>query len=152
MRELRKPERRHHSVPRAHWTEAQKAKASRSKIANGKGFLSNIDARSSTARRYKDICGAVLRDLGGIDACSQTTVEIVRRFSAIAVLAEGLEAKIVRGESVNSAEFCLLASTLVRLATKVGLRRIPRSVQTPSLSEYLDMGAERDENPDEASE
>jgi hypothetical protein len=151
MRELRKPERRHR-LGGSHWSADRKAKATKSRIANGVDVLPDIDGRSSTARRYKDVCGAVLRDLGGIDACSQTTIEIARRFAAIAVLAEGLEAKIVRGESVNSAEFCLLASTLVRLATKVGLRRIPRSVQTPSLSEYLDMGAERDENPDEASE
>jgi hypothetical protein len=141
LREVRKPARRHHNVPhlpRGHWTAEQKTKATRSRIANGLGFLPNIDARSSTARRYKDIAGAILRDLGGIEQCSQTTIEVVRRFAAIAVLAEQMESRLVNGEAVNSAEFCLLASTLTRLSNKIGLRRIPKAVASLTLQDYFD--------------
>jgi hypothetical protein len=139
LREVRKPSRRHHpTLPRrGHWTEERKAKATRSKIANGQGFLPDIDGRSSTARRYRDIASAIVQDLGGMSECSATTIEIVRRFAAIAVLCEQLESKLVNGEPVNSAEVCLLASTLTRLSNKIGLRRIPKAVASLTLQDYF---------------
>jgi hypothetical protein len=140
MRELRKPERRHKpSLPRrGDWTEALKAKATRSKIANGRGYLASIDGRSSTARRYRDIASAIVQDLGGMSEVSATTIEIIRRFSAISVLAEQMESHLVNGMEVNSAELCLLASTLMRLAHKIGLRRLPKAVQSLTLQDYFD--------------
>jgi hypothetical protein len=152
MRELRKPERRHKpTLPRrGDWTEALKAKATRSKIANGRGYLPSIDGRSSTARRYRDIASAIVQDLGGMSQCSATTIEVVRRFAAISVLAEGMESRLVNGEEISSAELCLLSSTLMRLAHKIGLRRIPKSIQSATLADYFAQ-AEQPLDDDEAS-
>jgi hypothetical protein len=123
---------------RGDWTAALKAKATRSKIANGKGYLPDIDGRSTNARRYRDIASAIIQDLGGMSECSAATVEIVRLFSAISVLAEQMESDLVNGMEVNSAELCLLASTLMRLGHKIGLRRLPKSVQSLTLQDYFD--------------
>ena len=46
-------------------------------------------------------------------------MQLIRRFASGAVLAEELEARLVRGEQVDIAEHALLSSTLVRLAQRI---------------------------------
>jgi len=41
------------------------------------------------------------------------------------------------GQKINTGEHALLVSSLVRIANKLGLERMPKLVQTPSLNEYL---------------
>jgi hypothetical protein len=55
-------------------------------------------------------------------------------------LAEQLEAKLARGEQIDIQEYSLLVSTMVRVAQRIGLDRVPRDV-APSLVEYLRQGA-----------
>ena len=43
---------------------------------------------------------------------------------------------MVKGESINIATLCTLASTTVRLSQRLGLERRARNV-TPSLNQYL---------------
>ena len=75
-------------------------------------------------------------DQGGADRCSETRMQLIRRFASGAVLAEALEARLARGEPVDIAEHALLSSTLVRLAQRIGINRVVKDL-TPSLSEYL---------------
>ena len=63
-------------------------------------------------------------------------MQLIRRFASGAVLAEALEARLVKGEQVDIAEHALLSSTLVRLAQRIGINRVVKDL-TPSLSEYL---------------
>ena len=51
--------------------------------------------------------------------------QLIRRFAAAAVLAEQLEAKLARGEEIDVNTHALLCSTLTRLASRIGLGRIP---------------------------
>ena len=80
------------------------------------------------ARRFKDITSAVLTDQGGADQCSESRLQLVRRFAAAAVLAERMEARLANGEEINVAEHALLCSTLVRIAQRIGINRVPRDV------------------------
>ena len=43
---------------------------------------------------------------------------------------------MVKGEQVNIEQLCTLASTTVRIATRLGLERVPRDV-TPSVKDYV---------------
>ena len=99
--------------------------------------LPGIDNRSLVARRYRDIMSAIVLDQGGLDMCSATLLELIRRFAASAVLAEQLEAKLACGEVINSAEHALLSSTLCRLAHRIGIKRIPRDIGGPTLGDLL---------------
>jgi hypothetical protein len=72
---------------------------------------------------------------GGADL-SEARLQLIRRFSGNAVLAEQLEADLANGKKINIGEYALLCSTLVRVARQIGVNRIPRDV-TPTLSEYL---------------
>jgi hypothetical protein len=109
-------------------------------MTNGTALLPDVDGRSAIARRFKDITSGILADQGGADLCSETRKQLIRRFAAAAVIAEQLEAALVRGEAINVQEHALLCSTLTRLATRIGINRTPRDV-TPSLRDYLDEDA-----------
>ena len=111
----------------------RKAEA-RSRISNGHDLLPGIDGRSAVARRYRDISGAIIIDQGGIDRCSESRLQLIRRFAAAAVLAEQLEGRLANGEQVDINEHATLSSTLVRLAAKIGIDRVPKDV-TPSRGE-----------------
>jgi hypothetical protein len=43
----------------------------------------------------------------------------------------------VNGETIDISEHCLLSSTLVRLANRIGLNRIPKDVSL-TVAEYLE--------------
>ena len=68
---------------------------------------------------------------------SEARLQLVRRFSAAAVMAELLEAKLAAGEEISITEHALLVSSLVRVANKIGIDRIPKDVGSNSLDEYL---------------
>jgi len=43
----------------------------RSRITNASKTLPDVDGRSTIARRYRDLSGAIVSDQGGIDQCSE---------------------------------------------------------------------------------
>jgi hypothetical protein len=112
----------------------------RSRVTNGQEILPDTDGRPATSRRYRDILHAILSDQSGPDQCSEIRTQLIRRFAAAAVIAEQLEAKLARGETIDITEHALLVSTLVRVAQRIGINRIPRNV-TPTLAEYLEARA-----------
>lgn len=120
---------------------AHKAMA-RSAVTNGRELLRGVDGRSWLARRYRDIMSALASDQGGVAHLSEARLQLIRRFSACAVLAEELEAKLANGQSINLQEHALLSSTLVRLAQRIGIDRRAKNI-TPNLREYIDIRANR---------
>jgi hypothetical protein len=113
------------------------APAQRSCITNGKQLLPGLDMRSAMARRFKDITSAILVDQGGEDRCSESRKQLIRRFAAAAVIAEQMEAKLANGGPINITEHAQLASTLVRIAQRIGINRRAKDI-TPALPDYLD--------------
>jgi hypothetical protein len=100
----------------------------RSRISNGRDILPGVDQRSRIARRYRDLVHQITADQGGTDLCSESRIQLIRRFAAASCIAESFEAKLVAGEDINLAEFAQLSSTLVRLTNHLGLERVPRVV------------------------
>jgi hypothetical protein len=108
----------------------------KSRLTNAPVLLANVDGRTSVARRYRDIATAIATDQGGADRLSETRLQLIRRFSAAACLAEQLESRLARGEEIDIQEHSLLVSTMVRVAQRIGIDRRAQNI-TPSLSEYL---------------
>ena len=107
----------------------------RSRVSNGAGDLPDVDKRSSVARRFRDIVSQVCVDLGGADRLSEARLQLIRRFAACSVLAEQLEARLARNETVDVSEHSQLSSTLTRLVQRIGINRVAKTV--PTLGEYL---------------
>ena len=100
----------------------------RSRLTNKKDLLPGVDGRTVVYRRFRDIASQVALDQGGLDQLSEARLQLVRRFAAAAVLAEQLEAALANGQEINVAEHGLLCSTLVRIAQRIGINRVPRDV------------------------
>jgi hypothetical protein len=111
----------------------------RSAVTNGRSVLPNVDGRTLVARRYHDICSAIVVDQGGADRLSEARLQLIRRFAACACLAEQMESRLVNGETVDISEHALLTSSLVRVAQRIGINRVAKIV--PALSDYLDAKA-----------
>jgi hypothetical protein len=109
----------------------------RSRLTNGKDLLPNIDGRSLIARRYRDVCTAIASDQGGPDQLSEARIQLIRRYAACCVLAEEMESRLVRGEQIDITEYVQLTSTMVRIALRIGLDRVPRDISSPSLADIL---------------
>jgi hypothetical protein len=118
---------------------AVRTPTARAKLTNGtRGMvLPGIDQRSAIARRYRDVICAIIADLGGESRLSEARLQLIRRFSALVVQAETMEAGLVDGKPFDSSAHAHISSTLVRLAARVGLNRVLKNV-TPSLHDYLE--------------
>jgi len=117
-------------------TPEERKKHARSAITNGKDLLEGIDGRSLLARRYRDIASAITSDQGGASTLSEARLQLVRRFSAICVLAERMESDLANGKDINVERHALLCSTLTRLAQRIGIDRRARTLN-PTVSDYL---------------
>lgn len=113
-----------------------RARKERQFTGNGGNVFADVDGRSVSARRYRDVLRALMVDQGGADQCSELRKQLVRRFAAAAVLAEQLEARLAYGDEIDITAHALLASTLVRIARCIGIDR-PAKNTTPILREYL---------------
>ena len=126
----KKPDRKRRSAARRH-------KHGRSRLTNHRDLLPALDGRSSAARRFRDLVGAYIADMGGLDLCSEVKLGLLRRLAACTVRAEMLEAELLNGGQVSVSELCALASTAVRLSSRLGLERCQKTVG-PTLAEYLE--------------
>jgi hypothetical protein len=111
-------------------------KKARSKITNHVDLLPDLDGRSSAARRFRDLVSAFLVDMGGIENCSEIKLGLVRQLAAVTVQAELLAAQMVNGVPVDIPTLCQLASTTVRLSTRLGIERIAKNIG-PSFGDLL---------------
>ena len=99
------------------------------KLRNGDAtLLSAIDGRSLYAKRFREIAGQLIQDQGGDGELSEVRLQLLRRFATTCVLAEQLEVRMALDEAIDPNEHGILCSTLVRIANKVGLERVPKSV------------------------
>jgi hypothetical protein len=125
-------------------TDRLPPKRVRSRVSNGKDLLAGVDQRSAVYRRYRDLIEAIVSDQGGVEECSESRKQLIRRFAACSVLAEQAEAKLAAGQEIDVATHALLTSSLVRVAQRIGIDRRQRNV-TPTLETYL-----RSQYPDDA--
>jgi hypothetical protein len=74
--------------------------------------------------------------MGGVENMTEARTQLCRRFAAVAVQAEQMEARLAMGQQIDLNDHALLSSTLVRLASRLGIERTARNI-TPSLADYL---------------
>jgi hypothetical protein len=79
-------------------------------------------------------------DRGGPDACSEAERAIIRRAATLIVSLEQMETKFAQNGEANLDEletYQRCSNTMQRLLKSVGLKRVPKTVNPPTLSEYL---------------
>src|SRR5260221_12582124 len=95
----------------------------RARITNGSAYLDGIDGRTAEARRFRDVLGQIISDLGGADLLSEGQRQLARRCALLSVELEKFEARGVRGEEIDLELFGTLTDRLGRTLQRLGLRR-----------------------------
>lgn len=108
---------------------------------------------SGPARFFRKMVKDITRDIGPQRELSRITAELIRSFAGCATLMQVRNVEIALGETteVDVQEYAALASTMLRLASRLGLTKKSRREET--LDDFLDdFNKNRRSNNDEAAQ
>ena len=109
----------------------------------------DLDLRTRAVRHFDNVARGITEDLGGQDQLSTVQRCLVEAFAGIAVHVAGLNARLLAGERVDILVHAVAINTLARTATRVGIYRLPREIQ--SLHDAMNATANADEPEESAS-
>jgi hypothetical protein len=105
---------------------------------------SSLDGRTKARRQFDQIAEAIASDLGGVEQLSTVEKHLVEAFAGVAIAVNDITARLLLGdEEFDVVEQAQAISTMVRVASRIGIKRVARNV-TPSLSKYIERDAEVD--------
>jgi hypothetical protein len=104
----------------------------------------SLDQRTLASRQFDALVEQVTADLG--NDLSTIETRMVESFAGISVMVDNINTQMLLGKEIDVALLCQLASTLMRVGGRLGLRRRARDVTTTDLRQYLD--AKSEESPD----
>ena len=119
--------------------EARKPHA-RSRVTNGATLFNTnepIDGRSQASRRFRDILGQLVADLGGSDRLSESQRLLCRSVALMCWECERLEARSIAGEQIDLDVFGQLSDRIGRAVQRLGIRRVPRNITPSPLAEHF---------------
>jgi hypothetical protein len=123
------------------------ARAGRSAVTNGKRLHVVRPGDTAWARRFRDVLGEIVSDLGGAGAgLSEGQRQLARRCATISIACEKMEGETATGAEIDLEEYGRLTDRLGRAFQRLGLRRQPRDVG-PSLGDILRQGIEEQRQP-----
>jgi hypothetical protein len=104
--------------------------------------LKDLDSRTRATKQALALRDGFLSDLGGADRVTVAQHELAQRGAILGAMIEDQEARWLRGDGVELAEYCTLVNAQRRVLADIGLERRARDV-TPSLDGYLEAVATR---------
>jgi hypothetical protein len=114
---------------------------------------SHLDGRSNAAREYDRIVSGIESDLGGKDRLSTVQSALIEAFAGVAVQCANLNTRVLLGEQIDLSAHSAAVGAMVRVASRIGVVRVPRDVT--GLNEYLaaqQRAQQREAQHDEADE
>jgi hypothetical protein len=114
------------------------AKPRRSRLRTRPQLLTRaeLDGRTNAAKAFSRLVGEIESDLGGRDQLSAIELTLIEGYAGAAVALQDMNARRALGQPVDMAEHSQVASTMVRIASRLGLNKRMRDV-TPSLDDIL---------------
>lgn len=107
----------------------------RSKVSNGTRLLQNVDGRSSSARRFRDLVQAYEAEAGG----NLTEVErgLIRQAAGLTLRSEQMQSAIVRGEIVDNDALIRISGEARRILSSILAKAAKRKPEAPSLQDHI---------------
>jgi hypothetical protein len=101
--------------------------------------------RSGSARFFRKMVKDVESDLGGRRFLSRIEAELIRAFCGAATMLQYQNVQLALGETseIDPTAYATLASTMLRIGSRLGLRRRSKDV-SPTLDDYLDAQSAED--------
>jgi hypothetical protein len=102
----------------------------------------DLSEASAAARFFQRMIREVETDLGGRRHLSRIEGELIRAFAGAATTLQYLNLQIALGElsEVDLTGYATMASTMLRIGSRLGLSRRPREVGQ-SLAEFIESGS-----------
>jgi hypothetical protein len=102
------------------------------RAGNGRGKIrlltrQSLDGRTKARKQFDAIAQGIASDLGEKDL-STVQRHLIEAFAGCAIVLQAINARILLGEPVDIADQSSAASTLVRLAARIGVDRVPRDI------------------------
>jgi hypothetical protein len=96
-----------------------------------------LDGRTNAAKAIDRLVGNIEADLGGHDELSAIEVELVEAFAGSAVAMRNLNTRLALGEQIDLGEHSQAISTMLRVASRLGLQRRAKDISGPTLGDLL---------------
>jgi hypothetical protein len=109
-----------------------------------------LDNRTTAAKLFDKTVTEITSDLGGTESLSQIERSLVEAYAGASLMVNHMTAKLIEGEQISLARYSAACGALVRIATRLGIKRRVPSSETPSLGSYLDQ--RNPEPPDPADD
>src|ERR1700731_3550751 len=111
---------------------AGRQRAHRSAVSNGTRLfcVDGLDGRTQTARRFRDLVEVIGNDLGGADRLSEGQKQLIRRAATLSIMAESVEADMVRDMAFDVLVYGTVCDRLRRILDTLGLARVAKDVGT----------------------
>jgi hypothetical protein len=96
-----------------------------------------LEQATGTARFFDKMVREIETDLGGRRQLSRIQGELIRAFAGAATTLQYLNVQVALGETsaIDLGGYATVASTMLRIGSKLGLQRRPKDVTT--LADYL---------------
>ena len=95
-----------------------------------------LDGRTSAAKAFDKLVADIEADLGGRDQLSAIELALIEAFAGAAVTLQHLNTRLALGQEIDLGQHAVAVSSMVRVASRLGLRRRARDF-TPTLSDLL---------------
>jgi hypothetical protein len=96
----------------------------------------DLDSRTNAAKAFDKLASDIAGDLGGADRLTQLERRLIEGFVGASIMVEAMNCRMVLGEKVDLNDYCQVASTMTRIASRLGLSRRPKDIGS-SLGDIL---------------
>jgi hypothetical protein len=96
-----------------------------------------LDGRRNAVATFDKHARDIQNDLGGYEALSAVQLALVEAFVGESLVMQTMNARIMLGEEVDLGLHALVAGAMCRLATRLGVKRLAKEINPPSLAVYL---------------
>jgi hypothetical protein len=123
------------------------AEAATVTTGNGQGKVrllvrEQIDGRTKARKQFDAIAEGIAEDLGGELHLSTVQRHLIEAFAGAAIHVHDLNARLLLGEQVDITAHASAISTMVRIASRIGMGRVARDVTPPDPLQYAREAAE----------
>ena len=125
------------------------SKTNNAAVTNRSRLLDGVDGRTATARRFRDICRAYEKELGGIS--SEVERDLIKQAAGLTLRSEQMQAAIIRGEEIDNDQLIRLSSTAKRVLEVITEKAAKRKA-VPAGNALADHIAKRNRERDFATD
>jgi hypothetical protein len=106
---------------------------------------SDLDGRTNAAKIFDRTVIEITNDLGGPDNITTIQRGLIEAYAGTAVRANEMNVRMLLGQEVSLADHALIVSSLVRVASRLGVERRARDITPPTLNEIArDLAADEE--------